>query len=815
MNWRALTIVFSTLAATSIEAETIVTRSGEHDGFSRLVMRLPDGVDWSLTQNGKSGILNIDAPDVTYDTSRVFDLIPRTRLKSLSQVEPGQPLRLELACDCQLRSQAMENGYLVIDIRGRAESTQSGPEQAEYVPGPSVLPLLPAAPPPSGYRFSISQSDVATSRFATDLQSALQTEDTLVRPPVPQEDVPDQLSPADEDVVTTPLELPVIAQEVVSADPVPRSLVVESGLVADSDLLNMEEAARTAVVKESERRLLQQIGRASNQGLLDLMVTEVDDGANNATVDPLGTADRPLNPLDHISVTTAIDRETGLMAHQDDEETSDQLCYADMEVAVHKWGTEKPFSTQISELRNGLVMEFDKLDTDKVIALAKTYLYFGFGAEAIATLALLPKDAARPGNYEVLKTMGEIMDGQSLPINNTFAGQQACEGHSAFWSALAEGEIKNNANTDAIQQAYAMMPPHLRVHLGPRISTLFSKMGEKHMAEAALRSIERTGIEKVPEINLAEAALAELKGDTDTVVDELVEEVVERSENTPRALIDLINLHYEERRALSPDVPELIGSYELENRDTELGADLRQAEVTALALEGRFEDAFQELERLEDQDGPIAKATAMEPLLMLLTERASDVTFLHYGLVFSETATTGEAAPVADAMARRMLDLGFASHAQSLLKKDALEEPTETRRLMLAEAAVALGEPQLALSELGGLEGSAANQLRARAYWLEGNYDQASQVLLEEKETEEAARGFWLSENYQAISGIDEAENARFGQVATVTTEIDRVARDPEGMPPLAEARALMETSQGTRERIEDLLSRVGSSVDQ
>lgn len=814
MNWRALTIAFCVVAASAAQAQTIVTRSGEHDGFSRLVMRLPDGVDWSLTQNGKSGVLNIDAPDVVYDTSQVFSLIPRTRLKSLSQVGPGQPLKLEMACDCQLQSHVMSNGYLVIDVRGRAGATTPVVDAPSYSAETSILPLLPVAPPSSGYRFSLSDADIEASRIATTLKSALDTENTLIRPKV-EEHVAEPQNTGSEVSHDTPLELPVVTEKVVNAETAAPALAVESGLMADSDLLDMEEAARTAAVNESERRLLQQIGRATNQGLLDLMVTEVEGSNGQSVVDPLGTEDRPLNPLNHLSVTTAIDRETGLFAQQSDEDGADYLCYADMEVAVHKWGNDDAFSSQIAQLRSDMVMEFDKFDDGKVVELAKTYLFFGFGAEARALLALLADGPSKPGNLVVLETMADILDGQPLPINHAFSGQQACEGHSAFWSALAEGEIKKNANTDAIQQAYAMMPVHLRVHLGPRISTLFSQLGEKHMAEAALRSLERSGVEHVPEINLAEAALAELEGDIDKVAEELTEEVAEGSQNTPRALIDLINLHYSERRALSPDVPELVGSYELENRDTELGAELRQAEVMSLALEGRFEEAFHELDRVNKQDGPMAKAKVTEPLMVLLTERASDVSFLHYGLTFSADATSAEAAPVADMMARRLLDLGFASHAHSMLKKDVLVEPTEERRLMLAEAAVAMNDPETAISELDGIDGSAANKIRAQAYWQDGDYNLASEVLLEEEETDEAARGFWLSENYNAISGIDGASEAGYGAVASVTTEIDRVAKDPEGMPPLAEARALMETSQGTRDHIQDLLARVRTSPDQ
>lgn len=789
MNWRALTIVLSAGLASAASAETIVARSGEHDGFSRLVMRLPEGADWSLTQNGTGANLKIDAPDVIFDTSQVFGLIPRTRLKSLAQAGAGQPLQLELGCECQLVSRVMDNGYLVVDIRGEPS------QEVTYQPDSDVLPLLPAAPPNNGYRFELEVEDATTSRFAADLASALATEKSIIRP---------EAAPSEIDAMAqAPIDVAIDVEQAVA--PSEMELGLESTLIPDSDLLDMDEAARAAAVNESERRLLQQIGRASNQGLLDLMVSEVESGLRQELLDPLGRSDRPLNPLDHLSISTAIDRETGLVAQHGEDNSYDQLCFADMEVALHKWGTDDPFSAQISKLRNGLVQEFDKFDEAKLVALAKTYLYFGFGAEARAMLKLLPEGTGRPDNMDVLLSMADILDGHELPLNNVFSGQQICEGHSALWSALADGEIKNNANTDAIQQAYAMMPVHLRVHLGPKISTLFAKLGEKHMAEATLRSVERTGIEKVPEINLAEAALAELEGDTDMVALELEEEVAEGTENTPQALIDLIDLHFKERRALSPDVPELVASYEVENRDADFGSNLRAAEVKALALEGRFQEAFVELGRLKRRDGDQAHASSIVSVMTLLTERASDVEFLHYALTFSVTAPEQETAPVADLIARRLLDLGFASQAQQILQQQDIESKSEERRVMLAEAAVSLGESERAIVELQGIESSEANQLRAQAYWLSEDYSQASDYYMAEDAMQEATRGYWLSENYQAISGVEEG----YGAVASVTTEIDQIAQDPVGMPPLAEARALVETSVGTRSRIEELLRQV------
>lgn len=787
---QAVALMATLIVAVPAQAETIVARSGEHDGFSRLVMRLPDNTNWSLTQAGKSATLKIGNPEAVIDTSQVFNRIPRTRLQSLEQNGAGNPLRIQLGCDCEIKSYVQKDGYLVIDIRdGKADEV--------YTASSGVLPLgtLPGG---SGYRFNLSPGQVQEAQMGLDLAAAFAGRAGSLGNGL--QTVFPQQAGNPEPIVQPPVVLPGplanLNQTIDQNQP-------EIALPTVDLLLDMDETARAAAVNASEQRLLQQIGRATNQGLLDLVVTEVSDGSAPTSVSPLDTQDRPMSPLDHLAVTTAVDREMGLMPQQTQNSESPSHCSRTTELAVYNWGGESSFADQIGPLRSALFKEFDRVDLDEVLSLAKTYLYFGFGAEARTMLDMLPTGDAR---RDKLSAMAVLMDGGDLPITHPFAGQQSCDGDVAFWAALADGVLKKNANAEAIQQTLARMPVHLRVHLGPEVSTLFAISGDQHMAASALRSVDRTGVEDVPDINLAQAAIADMVGDTETVAEELKEELVERTENAPRALIDLISLSYKERKALSPDLPELVASYELEIRDSELGAELRQAEVVALSLTGSFTEAFVALGKLSERDGPIAHATAVEPVLTLLTERADDVTFLQYALIFTEEATATEAVPVADIMTRRLLDLGFAQQAQSMLMKMALEPKDETRRLMMAEAALGLDLPHRALVELMGLDGPKANRLRAQALWRNGEFGRASEYLLAEEEVDAAARGFWHSENLEAIAPDDDGQ---FSQVAEVTAQLDEQAQEPEDMTPLAHARALVESSVGTRNRIEALLQGV------
>jgi hypothetical protein len=850
MIWRAFAIAATALAAgTSAQAETIVTRSGEHDGFSRLVMRLPDGAQWTLNQSGRTASLKINSSTAVYDTSRVWDLIPRDRLQRLTQSGPGQPLRFELGCDCEIKSYLQRDGYLVVDITdGRGTPLPSNPVLSNPLQGnfgalslgspvDSVAqePRVPSAT--TGYRFNLSQGAVADARLALNLKSAIRadqggqvsqqqaepaevpvrtTQELIAEPAGLAE--PEPVGSRGSAVLAAGLDAELgLNQSPVSPEPMAEDETAAQEPMADPQelpemnlLLNMEETARAAAVNASEQRLLQQIGRAANQGLLEVAQSERDTDGHRP-LEPLGRSDRPLNALNNISVTSAIDRETGLIARATTESNLDDHCMPDRRIAIHTWGNDSPFADQLGPLRGALVREFDDINPAGVRALAKLYLYFGFGAEARGMLSMLPTDRIDPEQQATLMAMADLMDGKEIGINHPFSGQQGCNGQTALWSVLADGNIRKTANTDAIQQAFAKLPVHLRVNFGPRLSSMFAESGDLHIAEAILRSVSLTGMEFVPELNLAEAAIAELEGNTEVVAEKLTDEVAERTESAPTALIDLIELSYNERKALSPDVPELIASYELESRDTALGGSLRKAGVVSLALTGEFSQAFDELKQVTRRDGPAARADVIDPLMTLLTERADDVTFLQYSLVFAGQSTAAEAGPVAELMARRLLDLGFAEQAQSLLQKLALEPENKDRRLMMAETALALGKPHNALVELMGLDGSEANRMRAEALWRNGEYGRSGEYMLEE-DANAAARGFWHSENMEAIETMTPAENAPFGQVATVTSQISKASQDPEGLSPLAHARALVESSIGTRDNILDLLNRVDSA---
>ena len=69
-------------------AETAVVRSGEHDGFTRLVVYLPETADWTLREEPDRVTL-LTGPTVTFDTSAVYTRFGRERAKAVAPGEDG------------------------------------------------------------------------------------------------------------------------------------------------------------------------------------------------------------------------------------------------------------------------------------------------------------------------------------------------------------------------------------------------------------------------------------------------------------------------------------------------------------------------------------------------------------------------------------------------------------------------------------------------------------------------------------------------------------------------------------------------------
>jgi len=125
-------------------AETARVYSGEHEDFTRLVIELPGGGDWTVgkTPTGYTFASGAETQPV-FDLSEVWNRIPRTRLQALRADPETGSLQLTLACQCHVFPFEYRAGVIVLDIKPGPAPAQSVFEQPFDTSGPVAVPYPP------------------------------------------------------------------------------------------------------------------------------------------------------------------------------------------------------------------------------------------------------------------------------------------------------------------------------------------------------------------------------------------------------------------------------------------------------------------------------------------------------------------------------------------------------------------------------------------------------------------------------------------------------------------------------------------------
>ena len=122
---RLLVLLLLALAPAAASAAPTLVRTGEHDGFTRMVVDFTDRPDWSIGFEGAAVVLRTGRAEA-YDLSRVFRRISRNRLAGIAETGEGD-LRIELGCACEVRTIELPNQGLVIDIHEENDQVPSAP----------------------------------------------------------------------------------------------------------------------------------------------------------------------------------------------------------------------------------------------------------------------------------------------------------------------------------------------------------------------------------------------------------------------------------------------------------------------------------------------------------------------------------------------------------------------------------------------------------------------------------------------------------------------------------------------------------------
>lgn len=727
-------------------AQPVPVRTGEHEGFTRVVLYAGPGRDWRLYQGPETIALRLDGAE-RFDLSRAFDRLHRRRVTGLRQ-EAGA-LVLDLGCDCGAQVYREGPDLIVMDVgRNRGRPGADGPFDAQRAPASLRLPALPDWP-----RTERGQ----VLRFPAG-----------AGPEIPATN---------------------------AATPEPSSLIppIEVRDPTDHDVL------------EAQKRLLEQLGRAAAQGLLTPKgrdpvprpAAPVDSAEEPPPPEPSPPPDPPGDQV-NLRAVTSVDAGAQAIADRLSGRISGARCLPDRAVALRDWADPAlGFAPQIATLRAGLTDSRDRPVPDAITALARTYLHFGFGAEADSVLDMRLEPAPED---RVLRALARIMDESRAPPGGPFDGQGGCDGDVALWAVLSTAPYPPEApvNAPALRRAFNALPSGLRLHLGPILARRLLVAGDDDLSDAVLRITDRTRDGPDDRIDLARAELLLDRGETARARPALEAVAAADGEMTPDAMARLVDIALAESRAVAPDMADRIAALAREHRGGPLAPRLERAQTLAQASLGRFEEAF----TLFDSRGPgwqaPDRAVVRDSLMRLLAANATESEFLKRALAIPEPAAGALSVETGNSVAARLLDLGFAKAASPLLATPAGRD----RQILRARSALASGLPRQAEDELAGLEDEEATRLRASALAMAGSADAASLLLAELGDTEGAAAMAWQAGAWDRTAELATGAIARAAGLAQSADDPPTTAQST----PLARNRALLETSESARSTLRELL---------
>ncbi|WP_299562781.1 hypothetical protein [uncultured Sulfitobacter sp.] len=728
--------------STGAAAQERSVRSGNHPNFARFTLPLGAQETWTATRTDDGVVIAITDHTGGYDVSDVFTRVPKDRV---NQIDAGRDmLTFVLACNCG--ATAFRSGaLLVIDVV----------DPGFPLKGPSIRRGAPAPPP--------------LARSAPWQPGGSVLPWLGRRPPQTGDGYrTGQLSAGQEAGDTSSDEDAVVQQ-------MQETLAAEFAAAASMGLLNSSyEAPYT--IKSLPRDTAQ---------------------ANPVERAPL--PDALAVPKNNMRITSSIDKPFGPHTNGTFATSTGVACPADGFASVGEWGDESGFAVQIGPARNALVDVRDRIDPAAVVNLAKLYMYFGFGAEALDVLLLEPSLIEKHAHLGAIAT---ILERGAISGANPLEPYTDCGSDVALWASLSFEDIPGKAIIDvkATLRALNKLPRHLRQIVAPELSERLLQYEEPQAAAAALRSVERLPDQMTPDGIMVQAALAIKTG---TPADDKLEKVIDgNTEESPAALIALVETKVARDKPISYETTTLVEAYAQELRGTDMGNRLLQTQIIALSQAAQFDEAFDALGILAPAISTQQSRNLHRTVVEQLTKNANDMVFLDHFFRQDTEVVASLGTSLKLAVAERLMDLGFVTEVQGLLDTVPDRPLHRARQLTSARAAIALRQPYRAQAALVGLDDPEASRLLAQAKEMAGSYAEAAQIFTDLDAPERAAEAAWLSEDWP---GPIRPGSPAFGAIAArVGADIGDLS-PAEG--PLGRADSALKESRALREALKDLLT--------
>jgi hypothetical protein len=462
-GWMAVAVLTSVWKAA---AQTLPVRTGEHAGFTRIVVRIGEERQWDLREDTRAFSLSV-APGVDgFDLSQSFDLIQRDRLAELAFAE-GE-LSGTLACDCDVSAFRYREAFLVIDIR------DAGRDDSDAAPTPPPRPTRDADNAArANERAAAAAALPDLARILTGGPSVLAESDTR-------------------DAVRVPVETPEMETD--------------------------EDPGTTPELAEAARIMAEQLARAAAAGLLtpasDTPIAFADPLTDTgspdvaARVPELGTPPATPPPVQNMPASTSLNAvEPGMRTapelHLRAQTALDPVPVSAPSAAIPtlplacngaamgigSWSVSEDVSSGIAELRPVLFDDRDQVVEASAVRLAQHYLSHGFGAEAQFWLSRI---AVPLDDLEALA--GLIAGDGSTPYHDVM-DTTACSDEE-FLLRFLGGAVAPPGTPDEInrlQRGFASLPAALQDLFGPDLARRLASHGHLAAARNIRDALHRAG----------------------------------------------------------------------------------------------------------------------------------------------------------------------------------------------------------------------------------------------------------------------------------------------------------------------------------
>ncbi len=510
-------------------AQDLTVRSGEHDGFTRLVVPIGAERDWAVDEAGSERRISFSPEGPAFDLTAVFDRATRDRLGSIAM---DGDLVLTLACDCPLSLFRFQETFLVIDILD-PEDEAPPTEIAETPPETEI----------GGTEAQAASAPADSAPVAPQAVTALDDSGLAAPRPAPNTD---RVTPLPDPFATPPRLETVTLPQRAPAEAAPAPTPPPS----------------TASLAEAADHLAEQLARAAAAGLVEAQPEEpLSIGDPIVTVGAEETADvsaetgGDMAPMPDTETLPglALRAETAFDAlrHDDGAGVTAQpplSCTPEATLNIADWSAGLGFEQEIGRLRARLYDDRDQVQPDAAADLARYYIYHGFGHEAVFWFEQDPNPP--PLEHAVAR----VLRGDPGPVFPAIDGDAHCGGAELLWRYLDDPGHRRLAEDEEgpVLQAFAALPAGLRDILGPDLARRLQSHGAVAAAQDISDALTRggrlsTNAERMLDMDISPTpAIA-------TTLSALEEVMRTDRSRTPDAMMRYLALHREAGTAVSPD----------------------------------------------------------------------------------------------------------------------------------------------------------------------------------------------------------------------------------------------------------------------